>query len=164
MKPSDIIDLVQTIKIDCADMILIFDNIFFFEKLWADTSWTFLELARRIRIDNPRVTIIATQRKETNKSLWSSIISIVSTENKYCMDGGENRLVGHLAKISGPIGSSVIYIDHLTGRISKAFEHVRLSVEAGEKTTNSVFELDKVRAQGAWNFVFESGKSKRCIN
>lgn len=160
LDPNDILEALEEISKIFPDAVLIFDNIFFYEKLWK--HWTFTQFIRSIKLLNNNFTIIATQRKQPCSDIWSSVVSLEQAQNIYTTDDeGDSMLAGHLVKVHGPIGSSVIYIDHLTGRVSEAFEHVRLGIESKEKTANSVFSFDGIRAQGAWNLVHQSGKKIR---
>lgn len=159
MSPREIFQGLKILASAISDPIFIFDNLYFYEKDWKDKDWNFSEFVRTIREEIPGATIIASQRKDPTTSLWSVIVDIDKVQNQYEeSEDGTHSMMAHFAKISGPKGTSVVFIEHFTGRVSKAFEHVRLEIENGTKVPTSMFEFEDIKVQGAWKLVYEIGR------
>lgn len=142
-----------------SDLVVIFENIFFLEKLW---KLDFADFVYRLRNQNPNITIIATQRKHSESKAWLNSITMKHLQNIYTEDeDGISQLAGHLSEISGPYGKEKVFISHFTGQISRAYEYVYLEVEKGTKAKNSDFEFEGIVKKGAWNLIHSYEKNLR---
>lgn len=160
LTPPQLLDCIESLSACGEELVLVFDNCYMLENLWS--NWNFVDFAKRIYSLNSEITIIATQRKLREELYWPVVIRLEHIQNMYAeTEDGATELAGHLLKVIGPYGHSMVYLDHYTGTISDAYEYAILSVKSGQKTKTSTFEFDGISVRGAWKLVYEIGKKRR---
>jgi len=155
IKPTEgleIIEVAKTLSLRNIKPVYILDNFSFIQDNY-NLKNKIGTLARTLKDIDPECTIIATQRKGNVDSVWSSVVDLKHSKNIYD-NSGENNLLGHLAIVETLKGKAEVYIEHVTGRISKGFETATILVEKGN-SKGGVFESDGIRARGFFNFIKE---------
>lgn len=145
-------------SLNLTDPVIILDNLKFIESDWK--NWDLVDVINRLRKICPKATIIGVQRKGSTNSIWSEVVDIKHEKNIYSDSDGTSCWMGHVVSLRGPHGLSKAYIEYVTGRVSKAFEHASLEIENGKART-SVFKLDSVECQGVWQFIHEHNRRLR---
>lgn len=104
-------------------------------------------------------TVIVTQTKGHVSSKWSFIVEVTKKEMvRYEDETG--TYIGYLTEIEGPVGKSIVLINYTPGLVSEGYEKaVELKEEKGVPP-KGVYEYDRRKVRGFWNFVREYDKSQ----
>jgi hypothetical protein len=102
----------------------------------------------------PGLTLLLADRHLKPSTAFDCFVRLVAGDNQREDDHSDAQLSGHILEVHGPQGTSSMFLEHITGRTSKAYEWARQQVDDGSKQMTSTFEWDGVRQQGFWKFVF----------
>lgn len=145
---DEFIEILKNLS-DAFPSVIILDNIDYLIKIW---NYSYKDLILDIQKECPKVTLVTTKQSSKLNIYDSYVVNLTYEKNIYFEHKGLNLLMGHTVRIAGPKGISISYIDHSTGRISKAYDHVAEKRDQGI-SANASFELDGIKHQGQWNFI-----------
>ena len=147
-----ILDMVRNQEVE-AGAIHILDSVCLLRDIYDLDKYT-EAFAKQIKRIDPSATIICSQSaKRKYGSLWGNVIDVALLQKRY----DKGKPIGHMARVTGPQGSSEMYIEYMGGRISKGFLLATKEIESGT-SRSAVFQSDDVKVQGFWKFVDEYDK------
>jgi len=149
---SEILQIITDISRVDKESVLVFDSAKILTSSWHNTDMPWL--LSQSKLISGKFTILGSQSMKPVYHSWNLILDIAIEDKIYTEnpDTGQNELKGHTLKVTGPKGTSIVYVDYRTGTLSELYDKAVLEVEQG-KSKSSVFEKDGAKIQGFWKFV-----------
>ena len=139
--PQQILDFVSSSSHAMEEPLIIIDSFYLFRSISPELSLS--NVVRNVKQMLPKATILVNVKYSTvTENIYNQTIKLKLKKNFYI----SRELVGHFVEV----GKSEHFVSHKSGRFSKVYDYLAVSLEAG-KQKNDLFYFDGIRTQGFWS-------------